>query len=115
MELCVMYHCSQSAISELVIWVVTYLDEHWKHLLDCDVHGLVSHEKLQEYDIAIEQQGVSINTVIGWPDCIKFYVCHPRFYQHMAYNRHDHIHCLKFQAIVLSNGMVANLYGPMER
>jgi len=29
------------------------------------------------------------------------------------YNGHKHIHAIKFQSLVLPNGLVANLYGPL--
>ncbi|KIJ29878.1 hypothetical protein M422DRAFT_268662 [Sphaerobolus stellatus SS14] len=32
----------------------------------------------------------------------------------MAYNGHNRIHCLKYQAVVIPNGILANLYGPLH-
>ena len=32
----------------------------------------------------------------------------------MCYNGHKRVHALKFQSVVTPNGLIANLYGPME-
>ena len=34
--------------------------------------------------------------------------------QRTVYNRHEHVHAIKFQGIATRNGLVANLYGPVE-
>ena len=109
-----MYGRSQSAISEIVNWSVEFLDEKWKHLLDWDHQYLLSEENLRIYGQAIYDQGAPVNTVFGWPDCTKFFICRPCLHQRVAYNGHDRAHCLKFQAITLPNGIIANLYGPVE-
>lgn len=114
MNLSTVYCQSQSAISEIINWVTIFLDDKWKHLLDWDHKYLLSHEKLQIYATAIHEKGAPIDTVFSWPDCTKHAICHPSRFQQMAYKRHDRIHCLKFQALVIPNGMFAHLYGPVE-
>lgn len=32
----------------------------------------------------------------------------------MVYNGHKPVHAIKFQAVVIPSGLVANLYGPIE-
>ena len=34
--------------------------------------------------------------------------------QHLVYNGHKRVPALKFQAVVIPSGLVANLYGPVE-
>ena len=34
--------------------------------------------------------------------------------QHVVYNGHKRVHALKFHAVVIPSGLVANLYGPVE-
>ena len=113
-HLSLMYGRSQSAISEIVNWIVALLDNRWKHLLDWDSECLLSHENLPIYAQVVKDQGAPIDTVFGWPDCTKFFICRPSQYQQVAYNGHDRAHCLKFQAIVIPNGIIAHLYGPVE-
>ena len=31
------------------------------------------------------------------------------------YNRHKHVHVIKFQSLVLPNGLIVNLYGPVGK
>ena len=38
----------------------------------------------------------------------------PGHNQRIIYNGHKHIHALKFQSIVAPNGLIANLFGPVE-
>lgn len=35
-------------------------------------------------------------------------------YQRVVYNGHKPVHAIKFQAVVIPSGLVANLYGPIE-
>lgn len=41
-------------------------------------------------------------------------ICKPRLHQRDCYNGHKRVHGLKFQAVSLPNGLIANLYGPVE-
>ena len=34
--------------------------------------------------------------------------------QRILFNRHKRIHALKFKSVVIPNGLVCNLYGPVE-
>jgi len=47
------YNQSQSAISEIVNWIVIYIDEWWNHLLDFDHTHLLSSVNLEIYADAI--------------------------------------------------------------
>ncbi|KIJ22600.1 hypothetical protein M422DRAFT_196977, partial [Sphaerobolus stellatus SS14] len=109
-----MYGWRQSAISEVVNWLIKFLDERWKHLLDWDHENLLSHKNLHMYGSAVCNQGAPLDTVFGWPDRTKFLTCHPSQHQQVVYNGHERAHCLKFQAIVIPNGMITHLYGPVE-
>jgi len=94
--------------------LVVFLDERWSHLLDWDKDHLLSPENLRFYANAIHNDGAPTTSVFGWPDCTKLPICRPGQFQRVAYNGHDRVHCLKYQAIVLPNGLIAHLYGPIE-
>ena len=59
---------------------------------------------------------------VGAPltDCWGFvygsvrWICRPGEMQRTVYNGHNRVHAIKFQAIATPNGLVANLYGPVE-
>ncbi|CAL8106332.1 unnamed protein product [Orchesella dallaii] len=41
-------------------------------------------------------------------------MCRPQLHQRAVYNGHKRVHALKFQSIVAANGLIANLFGPVE-
>src|SRR6202167_4670422 len=47
-------------------------------------------------------------------DCTIQRIAHPTWFQHQAYNGHKKFHALKFQALMLPNGIIGHLYGPFE-
>lgn len=40
---------------------------------------------------------------------------HPGENQRLLYNGHKRVHGLKFQSVVLPNGLIAHLYGPVGK
>ena len=41
-------------------------------------------------------------------------ICRPGTLQRTLYNGHKRVHAIKFQSVVAPNGLIANLYGPVE-
>ena len=41
-------------------------------------------------------------------------VCRPGVNQRAIYNGHKRVHSIKFQSVSLPNGLIGNLYGPVE-
>ena len=41
-------------------------------------------------------------------------MCHPGQNQRLLYNGHKRYYCIKFQSVVAPNGLIANLFGPVE-
>ena len=41
-------------------------------------------------------------------------ISRPGIYQRVFYNGHKSYHTLKFQSVLVPNGLIANLYGPVE-
>ena len=41
-------------------------------------------------------------------------ICRPGELQRVVYNGHKRVHSIKFQSIVAPNGLIANLFGPVE-
>ena len=41
-------------------------------------------------------------------------ICKPGTLQSVLYNGHKRVHAIKFQSVVATNGLIANLYGPVE-
>jgi nuclease HARBI1 len=110
-ELSIKYNRAQSAISEIVKELSTYLDETWKHLLDFDHQHLLSTANLAHYARAIHQAGAPLHTIWSFIDCTLRQMCRPSQWQRQAYSGHKKYHCLKFQALSLPNGLFGHLFG----
>ena len=50
----------------------------------------------------------------GFVDGTVRRICRPGEVQRTVYNGHKRVHAIKFQAIATLNGLIANLYGPIE-
>ncbi|XP_066928992.1 uncharacterized protein [Clytia hemisphaerica] len=70
--------------------------------------------KLQEYADAIHAKGAALQNCWGFVDGTVRPICRPGEHQRVVYNGHKRVHALKFQSVVAPNGLIANLFGPME-
>jgi hypothetical protein len=94
--------------------LVSFLNDRWSHLLNYDTQGVFSPHKLQSYATAIRDAGAPIDSVIGFIDCTIRRICRPSDFQRQCYNGHKHFHALKYQAVVLPNGLFGHLFGAVE-
>jgi hypothetical protein len=108
------YDCSQSSISECINELVEYLDNRWEHLLGCDNDHLLHPDNLKQYAHAICTHGAPIRSIFSFINCIIQRICHPTWFQQQAYNAHKKFHSLKFQAVMLPNGIIGHLYSLLE-
>jgi nuclease HARBI1 len=113
-KLSMIYNRSQSAISEIVNWAVTWVDESWSHLLGFDHEHLLSPQNLAKYTAAIHRVGAPLDSIWGFIDCIIRRIARPSKHQRAAYSSHKRFHTLKFQAVMLPNRMFGHLFGPEE-
>lgn len=113
-DLSVRYHRSQSSISEISNEVVTLLDERWEHLLHFDSNALLLPANLKVYSDTIHKSGAPLHSVWGFIDCTIRVMCRPSHHQRQAYNGHKRFHGLKYQAVMLPNGLFGHLFGPIE-
>lgn len=88
-------------------------NEHHTLLENLDQPWL-SREFLQTYASAIHLKGACLSNCWGFIDGTVRPVSRPRKNQRLVYNGHKRVHSLKFQSVVTPNGMIANLYGPLE-
>ena len=108
------YDRSASAISEIVNETVCRLDAMWEHLLNFDCNHLLSPRNLAHYARAIRQAGAPLSTVWGFIDCTLRRIARPTWFQRPAYSGYKKYHALKYQAVIVPNGMFAHLFGPWE-
>lgn len=74
----------------------------------------LSPPKLLQYAEAIEQAGAALNNCWGFVDGTVRPVYRPNENQRAIYNGHKRVYSIKFQAVALPNGLVGNLFGPVE-
>ena len=68
----------------------------------------------EEYCTAIHNKRAPINNCYEFDDGIVQPICCPGRDQRVIYNGHKKVHALKLQSIALPNGIIANMYGPLE-
>ena len=66
------------------------------------------------YADAIHQSGATLQNCWGFIDGTVRPICRPRSNQRILYNGHKLVHAIKFQSVIIPNGLIANLWGPME-
>ena len=105
---------SLAAISEVVNELLSFLEARWSHLLGLDTDGILHPNRLQSYADAIYDAGAPLDTVWGFIDCTLRRVCRPTHHQGAVYSGYKKYHALKYQAVVLPNGMFGHIFGPIE-
>ena len=71
-------------------------------------------EKLEEYAEAIFNKGSPLETVWGFIDGTVRAICRPSVHQKVAYNGHKRVHALKYQSVTTPDGLIVDLFGPVE-
>ena len=74
----------------------------------------LSRANLKAYADAIHQTGAALDNCWGFIDGTVRPICRPKQNQRAVYNGHKRVHAIKFQSVVAPNGLIANLFGPVE-
>ncbi|CAC5395948.1 unnamed protein product [Mytilus coruscus] len=82
---------------------LTSLDQEW-----------LSEEYLRTFAEVIHERGSPLLNCWGFIDGTVMPICRPTRHQRIVYSGHKRVHGLKFQSVVAPNGLVANLFGPIE-
>ena len=101
-ELCMIYNT-----------VIDHIYNDHGHLLSQWNHNLLSPHNLQRYANAVADKGAALQNCFGFVDGTVRPICRPKHNQRIVYNGHKRVHSLKFQSVVVPNGMIAHLYGPV--
>ena len=80
----------------------------WNNIVLDPVH-------LQIYAHAIAAKGAPLENCFGFIDGTVRLVSRPGKNQRILYNGHKRVHALEFQSVVLPNGLIGNMYGPVVR
>ena len=94
--------------------VMNILYESWSHLLRNFQQDWLSINNLETSSNAIHQCGAPLHNCWGFVDGTVRPISRPGRNQRIVYNGHKKVYALKYQSLVAPNGLVANLFGPVE-
>ena len=69
---------------------------------------------IQNFAEVIHGKGAPLENCWGFVDGTVRPLTRPSKSQRILYNGHKRVHSIKFQSVVAPNGLVANLFGPVE-
>lgn len=91
-----------------------YVDRHFGHLVQNLNQPWLAANFLTDFSNAIYAKGAALDNVWGFIDGTVRGISRPSVNQRLVYNGHKRKHALKYQSITTPNGMIANLFGPVE-
>ena len=94
--------------------ILNVMYDNWHHLLTNFNQPWLSSNCLEQFCDAIHRKGAALDNCWGFVDGTVRPVCRPGRMQRVLYDGHKKVHALKFQSIAAPNGLIANLYGPVE-
>ena len=74
---------------------------------------ILSPDHLEMYAAAITSRGSPLDNCFGFIDGTVRPIARPGENQRVVYNGHKRVHALKYQSVVLPNGLIGNMYGPV--
>ena len=94
--------------------MVRFMYDNFGHLLSSFDQRWLQQDKLASYADVIYAKSGALQNCWGFIDGTVRACCRPGINQRSFYNGHKRFHGLKFQSVVCPNGLIANLYGPVE-
>ena len=101
-------------LSMVVNQMMDKIDSEFGHLLRDLNQPWLSADNFIMFADAIHAKGAALNNTWGFTDGTVCPISRPRIHQRIVHNGHKRQHALKDQSITAPNGMIANLYGPVE-
>ena len=101
-------------LSIIVNEVSKYLYDQWNHLFENLNQNWLNPANLEMFAYAVHTKGGALTNCWGFIDGTVRPVCRPGINQRVLYNGHKRVHSIKFQSVVTPNGLIANLFGPVE-
>ena len=94
--------------------MLDYVDTHFGYLLRDLNQPWLSPQQLTLFSHTIFNKGAPLDNVWAFVDGTVRGTTRPIRNQRMIYNGHKRKHALKYQSLTTPNGMIANLFGPVE-
>lgn len=100
-------------LTELSILFAILNHQHRRR--SCRDQFFLQPNQLHNFAEAVHQQGAPLsNYCFGFINCTVRGIAKPQENQRVMYNGHKRMQSLKFQSVVIPNGLIANLHGPFE-
>ena len=93
--------------------VLNHLYQIHGHRLTQWNDAILHPQALEQYAEAIHNKGAPLQNCFGFIDGTVRPISRPRDNQRRVYNGHKRVHALKFQSVIIPNGLIANMYGPV--
>lgn len=94
--------------------VLSFVYDNHHHRLKSFNQPFLSPQMLDRYAQAIFDRGSPLPNCFGFVDGTLRPIARPKKNQRVVYNGHKRVHGIKFQSVVLPNGLIGNLDGPYE-
>ena len=112
-----MLRSGQRAVPQLCMisnQVQNIIYENWGFLMRNMNQNWLSRRNLELFAEVIHTKGAPLDNCWGFADGTTRPVYRPGQNQRLLFNGHKRYHCIKFQSVVAPNGLIANLFGPVE-
>ncbi|KXJ17917.1 hypothetical protein AC249_AIPGENE21844 [Exaiptasia diaphana] len=101
-------------MSLILAEVTDHISSNFSHLLTDLNQPWLQRGKLERYAQAIHDKGGALDNCWGFVDGTVRPISRPGENQRVMYNGLKRVHGIKFQSIATPDGMIANLFGPVE-
>ena len=78
-------------------------------------HGILNPPLIATYADAVHSKGAALDNCFSFIDGTVRPISRPMSNQRVVYNGNRRVHALKFQAVTLPSGLIANIYGPVGK
>ena len=95
--------------------MVDFIYEQHSHRITRWNGTVLNPDQLETYADAVSAKGAPLENCFGFIDGTVRPICRPEKDQRIVYNGHKRLHGLKFQSVVIPNGLIAHLYGPVGK
>ena len=95
--------------------VLDYIYAIHGHRINTWIHNILDPQQLEIYATAITARGTPLENCFGFIDGTVRPIVRPGENQRVLYNGHKRVHAIKFQSVVIPNGLIANMYGPVGK
>lgn len=105
------FHRSKPEISLILNEIIDDLDGRFAPRLQM---GTITPNELAILSSAIEAKGCPLSQCFGFIDGTVRPICRPIDGQRLFFNGHKRVHALKYQIVTLPNGLIWDIFGPIE-